>query len=653
MVQETTPLDKYIHDPDTLEKAENHLNMQTWQGMILMLGNENGTPRNNPEPRAIGFLCSLVKSATDFIIIGENNPDGVLHYHIMLKTLQRSDALKNSIERKWHLFQHVALDDIEDPNPTIEILKSQKAHKPASLLAYITKNPLFVCAAKESSLILSSSIWYYNKGKRFLDKQLEKQKRKQNLNLDLIQQGHSITRDILSIIFQYNCKNTEDIFRANPDIIVQHLHRPGFTQIVKNCLLFVESTKQEWTMLSNKTMYSSNPTVIHTCFSHQGLDIDETDLIFYKWITKQDMKKNTILLLGPSNTGKSAFISGLKQVMETGEICNGQIFCFEGLTGGKKIGIWEEPLISPESAEKAKQVLEGMKTTVPAKYKKPQELDRIPIIITSNHVPWRYCTAEENAFRNRMWILNWSNNSDNVDFVPRSSSTSCECDCCTGCSSCQIPSIVRTTGILQGGEQPIQSMGRGDKHGCDMGDRCTRSVSPTMDSSDTGSSSLTTSGETTSWNDNIFDSSSSSEFDQQRTDGSRLSISSSTSTSNESGSSGNNRPSNTQLGIHHTRGRNGMQLESIQHRRSDVTDNRRNGDESDQTNSSNNRDSKYNRIQYANKQQMVVMGPGEKSGNIIQSKKQEMGGTVVTLTVPNKTDWCCYFSYLQTIFGTE
>lgn len=636
--------------PHELETHTQTINMQTWFGLVIVLGRGDGTLLELDNPRPLAFLFSTIKGILDFVIVGEKNPDNILHFHCLVKSLMRSDSLQRSLQLKWEQVRLSAMEDIEEPEPTLEICKCQKAHRPGSLGGYMVKNPLWICANKDITLQYMCSLWYHRKGDKFLVKQEELQKRKQRLPTEVLQGGHGITRDILNIIFKYNCKTAEDIFKHDPEIIVQHLHKPGFSNILKNCLSFVEATKGEWSFEKNAKKYEANPRAIHMCLAHQGVDIEQTDLIIYNWLSQADPKRNTILIIGPSNTGKSAFIRGLKGVMESGEICNGQVFMFEGLVGDKKLGIWEEPLISPEAAEKTKQVLEGMETTVPVKYKKPQRLNRTPIIITSNHWPWRYCTAEEGPFRNRMWILPWEHSCDPPIFTPRSSHPSCQCSCCTRCRGSPVPVDLRTTSGLSGGEQPIQPVGRGDQPGRELGTGCTGPVQTTMDRSDGSLPGTSACGAAASGGHDRFSTSSADRGEEQRSYRAGSSSSSGAATGDSGGSSGYHGSGHTVVGVYGAGRGDGMSMESLVYPSSDGSDS--DGVRSiwvtDQSTSTT--DLRNPRGEYDSLQQMVVLVPGEENRDQMETKEPGLGGEVDALEIPNTHDWCCYLSYLYQCF---
>ncbi|UOH27080.1 nonstructural protein 1 [Galliform chaphamaparvovirus 17] len=206
-------------------------------------------------------------------------------------------------------------------------------------------------------------------------------------------------------------------------------------------------------MFSN---FDADPSAIHKVLLHQGIQPVMFDEVFNMWINKLDSKKNCIVLYGPSNTGKTAFISGLKSTIPWGEVVNTETFAFEGILESA-IAVWEEPLISAALAEKTKQVLEGMECSVPVKYKKPQRLKRTPIIMTTNHYPWRFCSNEETAFRNRMWFFEFHHNCHGVSYTPRTSEHRCECPYCKASSSCSSASGESVSCEMQRAKQPLST----------------------------------------------------------------------------------------------------------------------------------------------------------------------------------------------------
>lgn len=435
-----------------VERFQALTNMKEWQCGIFQINDSQGEPINDPIPYAL-FLNNLTM-CHGWIITGEFNKDGIFHTHAMLKTGSRSDSLRRSMHVVWgnltlsSEFQKYC----GGSSITIDCLKLQRCHKPSSMLEYMTKNPEWVMATDERMLQFAYDIdkWAFNYRFKKTNDEPEEHETAPDIN--------QMTKEIIDLIITSGSKTFEDCLRHGPVIMSKYLHRPGLNAIVTNCLQFVKSTGHMWSLALFEA-YDPDPSAIHKVLLHQGILPSEFDPIFHKWITKSDPKKNCICIQGPSNTGKSAFISGLKQVINWGEIVNGQTFMFEGLVD-VTIGVWEEPLCSPEAAEKAKQVLEGMRCSISIKYKKPHMLPRTPIIITTNHDLWRFCTAEENAFRNRMWIFYFNHPVQNMSYTPRTSEHSCECGYCKGSSGRALASREPSPGRMQEPEQSLSTGGQ-------------------------------------------------------------------------------------------------------------------------------------------------------------------------------------------------
>lgn len=432
-----------------IERTQALLNMKQWQCGIFQINDARGEPVTDPIPYAL-FLNNLTM-CNGWAITGEYNKDGIFHTHAMLRTGARSDSVRRSMLVVWQNlllnreFQYV----VGGPQCTMDCLKLQHCHKPSSMLEYMMKCPEWVMATDERWLEYLYNIdkWgLCDRFKKTLDKPEEH---------EISPEVNTMTKDIIDLIISSGCKSFDDCLRHGGVIMSKYLHRPGLRGIVDNCLQFVKSTGHTW-QLALFEAYDPDPAVIHKILLHQNIKPQDFDPVFHQWICKSHPKKNCICLLGPSNTGKSAFISGLKQCVVWGEIVNGQTFMFEGLCD-TVLGFWEEPLCSPEAAEKTKQVLEGMPCSIPVKYKKPFMLPRTPIFITTNHDLWRYCTAEEQAFKNRMWIFEFHNPVQNAMYFPRTVEPSCECSYCRASRGRAAGIGISSSGGLSETEQSVCS----------------------------------------------------------------------------------------------------------------------------------------------------------------------------------------------------
>ncbi|QNA42602.1 nonstructural protein 1 [Chapparvovirus sp.] len=329
-------------------------------------------------------------SISDYIIISETNTDNVFHLHTLTKTTWRSDK-----------FRKKCLEWGNNNNSVFTLAKCAACHSIKAMWSYMLKSPINILCSSPEYCDMSFSIISHNWHTKY---QTPKQNRKQQFE-DI--KKKQIVDIIGETILSNSCKTLGDVYTCAADELLPYLHIPQLNAIIQNCLEWAKATGGGFSPY--KLKHIPHVGSIHNILIHQNISTEEFDKTFYEWITKTHPKKNTILLYGPSNTGKTAFIAGLKQLIPHGEIQNTNSgFAFEALLDCY-MGVWEEPLINHELAEKVKIILEGMDTMIPIKFKKPHPIGRRPIIMTSNHYPWRYCTSEQNAFINRMTIFNFFN----------------------------------------------------------------------------------------------------------------------------------------------------------------------------------------------------------------------------------------------------
>lgn len=468
-----------------LERFLKMCNMKEWQCGVLQICDYRGEPFLNPLPYALFFNDLTI--VTDWICTGETNKDGIFHTHAMFRTGVRSDSLRRSMHTTWNKLMGYSnfREMLGGRSATMDCLKLQKCHKPESMMCYLMKNPAWVIATKYDYLDACNSIDGWQLNERF--------KPKEDDGPVITEAGemNKMTQELIELITEFGCKTFEDCLRFGPIIMQKYLHRPGLNTIVNNCLQFVKTTGSAWN-LSVYEKHRPRPDYIHRVLLFQGVPPSDFDKIFFAWITKSDSKKNTIVIQGPSNTGKSAFIAGFKQCVTWGEIVNAPTFAFEGLCD-TSIGVWEEPLISPELAEKTKQVFEGMPTSIPIKHKRPQMLPRTPILVTTNHNLWRFCTQEEEMFKNRAWIFYFNYCPKEAIMFPRTRESSCKCCNCRTSGSGSVTYGPTSPGYMPRGEQPVvgtvrteltSEMGSGSMHGTDAGVSSSTPASRTSSSTD-------------------------------------------------------------------------------------------------------------------------------------------------------------------------
>nr|WPD49025.1 MAG: nonstructural protein 1 [Protoparvovirus sp.] len=621
----------YVASPMPLVESQcRNINMKTFQCCILQLSNYDGTPID--EPIAYALLLNELTCVDNWIITGETNDDKIFHCHCLLKTNSRSDSSRRSI---YTAHTNIRNNDTMlyycNGDSTLDVLKIQKCHKPDSLLAYALKNPQWVMSNHDKYLQLSYDIEQHELNARF------KQEKSTEIGTP---EMSPIAQEIISIIIQHSCKSIEDIFRNAPDIMCKYLQKPGLNTIVQNCLSFVKATKGSWS-LKNFEHFEPDPETIHKYLLHQGIQPSDFDQKFHSWITKKSGKKNTILLYGPSNTGKTSFITGLKANVPWGECINGTTFNFEALVD-QYMAVWEEPLIGPETAEKFKQIAEGIPTSIPIKYRKPYLLDRTPLMMTSNHHPWRFCTSEQDAMQNRMFIFNCNHAVQDSYYYPRASEQSCKCRYCTASRGgahddgvASLANVQRAKQPLSTGEQsirtdPINTMGSGSV--LDPGEGTSSSNNSTR-----GSTSNST--DISSTNTTITTCSSSSTIEQYFRPGGRT----------ESSSSSDR--------IYNTGSVTEQHVESKINRGCDDSDSSRDGT----TDRDNRRgrtgkvtQKRHNTVQLDTSKrgtQKKTVQIRAKQPKLDRSMGAKVGANKLIMFIPSKEDWQTYLSYLHHIYG--
>ncbi|QMI57781.1 nonstructural protein 1 [Pacific black duck chaphamaparvovirus 1] len=428
--QEDTPLIQqkdFVARPMPIYEAESNLiNMKTFLGIVLQAADENGEIIS--DMIVYGSVLNGMQCCEEWICIGENNKHGIFHVHALIKCSVRSDSFRRSFMTTWKsMHTHVAFIDRWGPACTIDMLKCQRAHNPRALLEYMCKNPHWCLTNSMRLAQRAYDINAWDLASRFRQESGEKE-----VSID---QGNPMVQEIVTAIQTTGAKNIEELMRCKPDVFIKHLHKPGLQTIVQNCLTFVKCLGQTWS-LKNYERFTPDPSAIHGILLTQGINPDLFDSVFVRWICKLDSKRNTICLLGPSNSGKTTFIRGFRGLCPAGEICNGQNFNFEDIVD-RYWAIWDEPLLGPEQADKFKQLAGGEPCVVPVKFKKPAHIPRTPIWINTNHEIWRWCPGEQKMFENRMWTFKFRHNISDGMFNPRTSESSCKCRYCIQLTSSQ------------------------------------------------------------------------------------------------------------------------------------------------------------------------------------------------------------------------
>lgn len=125
-----------------------------------------------------------------------------------------------------------------------------------------------------------------------------------------------------------------------------------------------------------------------------------------KIFDKENGKKNALVLIGPSNSGKSQLLRSLLDFLCPRGIARPNnnprdVFQFSTCLNSKAI-FWEEPYITADNIETVKLILGGDSAAIQVKYQDPQFLDQTPVFITSNRQLHAKCVAHESELTNRI-----------------------------------------------------------------------------------------------------------------------------------------------------------------------------------------------------------------------------------------------------------
>lgn len=121
-------------------------------------------------------------------------------------------------------------------------------------------------------------------------------------------------------------------------------------------------------------------------------------------LDKSFQKANCLMFQGESNAGKTFWTSALLLFQDVvGQTIQSQDFTYQKCLGKEVVQIPETSLTKPEQVEESKKIFEGLPTQINIKHKEPRLLQRIPVILTCNRVPWYFYQEETMTFQNRMF----------------------------------------------------------------------------------------------------------------------------------------------------------------------------------------------------------------------------------------------------------
>jgi hypothetical protein len=124
---------------------------------------------------------------------------------------------------------------------------------------------------------------------------------------------------------------------------------------------------------------------------------------------RENGKKNAIVLIGPSNSGKSQLMNSLLNLIAPRGLARPNnnprdVFQFSSCLNARAI-LWEEPYISIDNIETVKLILGGDVASIQVKYQDPQFMHQIPTFITTNRGLSSRCVGHEQELKNRVEIF--------------------------------------------------------------------------------------------------------------------------------------------------------------------------------------------------------------------------------------------------------
>lgn len=123
----------------------------------------------------------------------------------------------------------------------------------------------------------------------------------------------------------------------------------------------------------------------------QGIDAGDFIVKMYAVLSKSYAKLNCFMLQGQSDAGKTYWTLPVLCFPDLiGQTIQSQDFAYQRCLSKEVIQIPELSLSKPEQVEEAKKIFEGLLTTMNVKNKDPRVLERTPVLLTCNNVPWKF-----------------------------------------------------------------------------------------------------------------------------------------------------------------------------------------------------------------------------------------------------------------------
>uniref|UniRef100_A0AAU7E1N5 NS1 protein n=1 Tax=Mops bat parvovirus TaxID=3141925 RepID=A0AAU7E1N5_9VIRU len=331
------------------------------------------------------FLNKLNKVKNDLLIVEERDPLGVIHYHYLYNTNQRTDNAKRSLK-----------DALNYNVPNTLNITANQCKNLHSYLTYLWKNPNVIIT---NNIFLAKYFWSVKYHAITGETEL----------INTATSIKDFTHTLTHLIPKYNIQTWENCMQKIPQLTQKFLHISNIEHIFQNTLHWCEQNKPNCAelykdlILNSNTCCNANHKIIEKILMHQEIHITEFAHDLLKWLLRTEVKKNTFILQGPGNTGKSVVARSFSRLFDkVGEILSNSNFAFQNLFG-KQLILWEEPIINENLSEKIKLIMEGKATEVDVKMKQPKVLYPAPLLITTNHDIWHWCQMNKDTYMLRSY----------------------------------------------------------------------------------------------------------------------------------------------------------------------------------------------------------------------------------------------------------
>lgn len=338
------------------------------------------------------------QSVTKYIAVWETGENSYNHIHVLLQTTRRADKLRKALETS-----HRQLNMDYRVNTTLAQMKKIKNIK--STWAYFMKNPTRIMSNSETMLQMA---WLHiSTG---YEKWIENPEGKGTVT-------QRCANLITYLMNKHKVYSLEELARVAQEELLPYVSLGCLQHIINNCRSILQCVpQQDLIELALSTLTDTdtdiNLNTVRKYLIYQNIDPEAFGLSLIQWLQRRG-KRNTIVIEGPPDTGKSTFIRALlSPIYRVGEITHSGDFMYTSCVN-KDIIQWEEPCITSDKVEKFKTITEGQATMIQIKHKENTQLRRTPIIITTNNPVWKYCSSAETALRARMHIIHFEKSAKN------------------------------------------------------------------------------------------------------------------------------------------------------------------------------------------------------------------------------------------------